>query len=517
MPGQQKAYLDRRWLLATVLVTALLGVLVVAATTTVRAWQQRLAAEERLLPGVRVAGTDLGMLTLDEARTITRRAADAALDRPITVVHGDREWRLTPREVGARTSAEEQLESAAAATRSAPITQVAMVRWLGGSPQHEIDTSVRVPATAILEFVDDVARAVDVAPQDATAEWTPQGLRVREPVPGLRVDRAAAAADVLRALRGSAARVDLPVRQMAASVDAHAVRRVLPAVAHALETAFDRAVTITYEGRRWRTSPRQLGAVPDLQPAVDAALDRHGQALRSGQVVAAHTVAGSEDPVAVPFEVPNPALGELLDTIAAHVSHRARDAAVDYSTGWVKVVPGAPGRTVDRHRAAVRLREALSGHERSVELPVRETSPGTADLPQVLLVRQDERRLYLYEHGRIVRDWPVAVGQAGADTPTGVFTVGAKRVGPTWFNPAPTGWGADMPRVIGPGPHNPLGLRAINWDDGGRDTLIRFHGTANAGSIGRAASRGCVRLTNADVVELFDLVEPGATIVSVRG
>ena len=116
----------------------------------------------------------------------------------------------------------------------------------------------------------------------------------------------------------------------------------------------------------------------------------------------------------------------------------------------------------------------------------------------------------------MVRTWPVAVGTGGSPTPTGTFTVGAKRFEPTWVNPARDRWGADLPARIGPGPDNPLGLRALNWNRvGGGDTLIRFHGTPNEDSIGEAASNGCVRMFNDDVIELYDLVPSGAMIISI--
>jgi lipoprotein-anchoring transpeptidase ErfK/SrfK len=61
-----------------------------------------------------------------------------------------------------------------------------------------------------------------------------------------------------------------------------------------------------------------------------------------------------------------------------------------------------------------------------------------------------------------------------------------------------------------------LGVRALNWNrPGGGDTLIRFHGTPNEASIGTASSNGCVRMFNADVIELYDLVPSGVTILSV--
>jgi lipoprotein-anchoring transpeptidase ErfK/SrfK len=135
----------------------------------------------------------------------------------------------------------------------------------------------------------------------------------------------------------------------------------------------------------------------------------------------------------------------------------------------------------------------------------------------VLVLRQGERTLELFEDHEPAHEWPVAVGQGGSPTPTGTFTVGAKRFEPTWVNPSPNGWGSDMPARIGPGPENPLGIRALNWnDENGRDTLIRFHGTPNEDSIGEAASQGCVRMFNDDVADLYDLVPSGTVILSVN-
>ncbi|MDQ3981917.1 MAG: L,D-transpeptidase, partial [Actinomycetota bacterium] len=62
-----------------------------------------------------------------------------------------------------------------------------------------------------------------------------------------------------------------------------------------------------------------------------------------------------------------------------------------------------------------------------------------------------------------------------------------------------------------PGPGNPLGLRAINWTA----PAIRFHGTSALYSLGYNASHGCVRMSNEDVIELYDMIDVGTPIVSV--
>jgi lipoprotein-anchoring transpeptidase ErfK/SrfK len=63
------------------------------------------------------------------------------------------------------------------------------------------------------------------------------------------------------------------------------------------------------------------------------------------------------------------------------------------------------------------------------------------------------------------------------------------------------------------GPMNPLGARALYLADHGRDTLYRIHGTNEPEKIGQAVSSGCIRMRNIDVVDLFERVPVGATVI----
>jgi L,D-transpeptidase ErfK/SrfK len=84
-----------------------------------------------------------------------------------------------------------------------------------------------------------------------------------------------------------------------------------------------------------------------------------------------------------------------------------------------------------------------------------------------------------------------------------------KRENPTWYNPAPDTWGADLPESIGPGPGNPLGTRAMYLNAPG----IRIHGTWDDSSIGTAASHGCIRMHVQDSEELYPLVPIGTPVL----
>ena len=122
-----------------------------------------------------------------------------------------------------------------------------------------------------------------------------------------------------------------------------------------------------------------------------------------------------------------------------------------------------------------------------------------------LVLRLSDRRVYVYRDDREIASYPVAVGKEGWETPTGDYEVIQLVTNPRWRSP----WTGE---VFDPGPDSPLGLRWIGfWTDG--SNFIGFHGTPTLDSIGQAASHGCVRMRNEDIVALFDVVDMGTQVV----
>jgi hypothetical protein len=291
--------------------------------------------------------------------------------------------------------------------------------------------------------------------------------------------------------------------------------QAVAAVEQQLAAELDREIRIIWGERSWTATPRELGATTDAEAAVEEALAA-SSAVDWGdlfQMRWRNGVLGFERDVAITQDEDQ--ARAWVDAIASHINLEPRDASIDTTTGWVELTSARMGHLVDTEETHRALVEALEEGTEEVELVVHALAPEVTDgaYRQVLLLRQSEHRLYLYEEGEITHEWPVAIGDraSGYPTPRGEFTVTLKRYMPTWINPDPRGWGASMPARIGPGANNPLGVRALNWSIG----AIRFHGTANVNSIGRSASKGCVRLTNSDVIELYDLVDEGAAIVSL--
>lgn len=121
-----------------------------------------------------------------------------------------------------------------------------------------------------------------------------------------------------------------------------------------------------------------------------------------------------------------------------------------------------------------------------------------------LVIDLSDRRVYVYHWDQLHTSFPVAIGRGGWETPVGEFEVIQMIRDPSWRNPF-TG------EVAPPGGSNPLGVRWIGfWTDG--TNYIGFHGTPNEDSVGRAASHGCVRMYNRDVVQLFEMVQMGTPV-----
>jgi lipoprotein-anchoring transpeptidase ErfK/SrfK len=116
-----------------------------------------------------------------------------------------------------------------------------------------------------------------------------------------------------------------------------------------------------------------------------------------------------------------------------------------------------------------------------------------------IVVSIPDRKLILIDNGRIVKTYAVAVGAPETPSPTGTFQVVTRVPDPAWYQPG---------RVVPPGPGNPLGPRWIGLSQKG----YGIHGTNTPRSIGKAKSHGCIRMRNADVEELFDLVDIGDVV-----
>ncbi len=133
--------------------------------------------------------------------------------------------------------------------------------------------------------------------------------------------------------------------------------------------------------------------------------------------------------------------------------------------------------------------------------------------PGTILIDTDARYLYFVMSGGKAIRYGVAVGEEALAW-SGVATVGRMAEWPDWIpTPEIQARLGPYPKRVPGGPANPLGARALYLYEGNKDTLYRIHGTNQPEYIGQAISSGCIRMTNEDVIDLFDQVKPGAMVV----
>ena len=116
-----------------------------------------------------------------------------------------------------------------------------------------------------------------------------------------------------------------------------------------------------------------------------------------------------------------------------------------------------------------------------------------------VVVSVPDRKLVVMENGAVLRVFQVAVGTDVSPSPTGEFEIVSRLTDPTYYHSGV---------VIPAGADNPLGPRWVGFNKKG----YGIHGTNVPGSIGKAASHGCIRMRNRDIVQFFALVSVGDTV-----
>jgi len=236
-----------------------------------------------------------------------------------------------------------------------------------------------------------------------------------------------------------------------------------------------------------------------LESAFDPALSTT-VAERSYRRVSGESPAHEVAPI---LAVDGDSLSTWVSDVAAKIDTPSVDATITIVEGAILMRHSSAGLKTDQQKAVETISKALLAGTRTDALPVESIKPKIADetLGKVIVVDISQRTLDLYSGLELEKGYRCAVGTGGFPTPRGSWEIVQKRYRPTWSNPAPNGWGKGMPASI------PPGLNASG---------IRIHGTNKDGSIGRAASHGCMRMHRWDIEDLYERVEVGTPVLIVR-
>ena len=202
--------------------------------------------------------------------------------------------------------------------------------------------------------------------------------------------------------------------------------------------------------------------------------------------------------------------------MSASVDEDAVDASVDLEAGDLTPQTSKDGkrlqavklrRQVRKTLLAVNADKTVQAHTAVVK-PKVTTDELAKEYPVVLMVNRSAFQLSLYKDLKLVKTYGIAVGQVGLETPAGLYHIQNKAVNPAWTVPN-SAWAGDLAGTVVPGgtAANPLKARWMGIFDG-----AGIHGTDASGSIGTAASHGCIRMLIPDVIELYDQVPVGAPI-----
>jgi lipoprotein-anchoring transpeptidase ErfK/SrfK len=285
-----------------------------------------------------------------------------------------------------------------------------------------------------------------------------------------------------------------------------------------LQRRLERPVRVAVAGRRFRLTAERAGLVVDVDAMADAAIERSRSGGLPGRVWRGLTGRRVEADLAAQVSHSPAGVKRFVRRVKRAVDRPARNARIELSTASLPAIPSRTGLAVSRKRLRrlVDSRLASLGPARSVRLGVRVVQPKvtTSELagkyPNFITIDRPGFRLRYFKKLRLAKTYVVGVGASGFDTPAGLYHVQNKAVNPTWHVPKKPWAGKLAGRVIPPGPDNPIKARWMGIYDG-----AGIHGTADVASLGTAASHGCIRMSVAEVEELYDRV-PVSTPIFIQ-
>ncbi len=288
------------------------------------------------------------------------------------------------------------------------------------------------------------------------------------------------------------------------------------AITRDLVKPLSRQLAVQAAGRPFALSAREAHIRADVGAMVDAAVSRSregGVLARTWRAISGSGVGAGVSP-AISFS--DRAVKRMVDRVRVAVSRPALDAKVNFTAANLTIRPSRTGRTIDSAKLRSDIRRALVSEteRRIVTAPIKPIQPKVtgaklaARYPVVVTVDRGAYRLSLFRGLERVRVYPIAVGQAGLETPAGLYKIQNKAVNPAWHVPN-SDWAGDLAGTVIPGgaPNNPIRARWLGIYDG-----VGVHGTDARGSIGSNASHGCIRMLIEDVEKLYDEVPIGTPI-----
>jgi lipoprotein-anchoring transpeptidase ErfK/SrfK len=284
-------------------------------------------------------------------------------------------------------------------------------------------------------------------------------------------------------------------------------RKLLSPLRHSLVVSFD--------GQTWKLAGKKLKIRADIASAVEEAVEDSQEGGFPSRLV--RYVSGGEvdEQITPQVAYSERAINRFVRHVAEEINRDPQNADVEATPDSLEVVAGKNGRKLRDNQLEERLKAAVLNANAphkiiAVVHPIKPEvtkSEVAAEYPSYLTLDRATFTLRLWQHLKLSKEYTVAVGMEGLETPEGLYEIQEKEENPVWHVPMSDWAGSLAGQTIPPGPSNPIKARWMAIYEG-----AGIHGTEETYSLGHAASHGCVRMAIPDVEELYDLVEVGTPI-----
>src|SRR3954470_11244451 len=284
----------------------------------------------------------------------------------------------------------------------------------------------------------------------------------------------------------------------------------------ALLAPLDRPVKVSYHDRTFTLSQKAAAIGINISGTVDQALKRSQQGDMFSRSWRNLRNKSLNTDLAADVSYNNASIDKLVRRVRRAIERQPKNASLDLSKGEVDPTTSRTGVRVKYNSLAKDVEKTLltPGKADPVKVHTTVVQPkvSTAQLakqyPAVIVVHRGQFKLTLYKNLKPAKTYNIAVGRVGLETPAGLYHIQNKAENPAWHVPN-SAWAGDLAgKVIPPDdPGNPIKARWMGIFDG-----AGIHGTSEDGSIGSAASHGCIRMHIPDVEELYPQVPVGAPV-----
>ena len=278
----------------------------------------------------------------------------------------------------------------------------------------------------------------------------------------------------------------------------------------------DRPVKVRYQGHTFTLTAKQAAVAINIRGTVDKALSASQQGSMFSRSWRNLRNQSLNTQLAADVSYSQPAIQKLVKRVQRKLDSKPVEASLDLSKGQVDPKTSSNGLRVKYVTLARDIQQTLldPGNTETVRVrattlkPKVTTAQLAAKYPSIIIVSRSSFRLTLYKDLKVKKTYGIAVGRVGLETPAGLYNIQDKQVNPAWHVPK-SAWAGDLAgKVIPPDdPGNPIKARWMGIYAG-----AGIHGTSEDGSIGSAASHGCIRMHIPDVEELYDQVDVGTPV-----